>query len=161
MVVKTYDNESPPARGPQHEALGVFLGTWRATGTSYGIPKRPEDDPKSVAQPWVSTHSGKWHTGQFFLIQDERANPDNQRFDTLSIMGVDKEGRYFTRSFENHGFYRHYEVVVDGRVWTLTGESERARIEFSTDGKTQTITWEWRPQGPWLPLCDRVAVRQD
>ena len=75
-------------------------------------------------------------------------------------MGVDaRTGRHFARTFENHGFYRHYEVVVEGKVWTVTGETERARIQFSEDGKTQTITWEWRPGGQWLPLCDRVARR--
>lgn len=110
----------------------------------------------------MSTHVGKWHTGEFFLIQDERAMTGENPFDTLSIMGVDATtGRYFLRSFENHGFYRHYDVTLDGRVWTLTGEFERARVEFSADGNTQTITWEWRPKDTWLPLCDRVAVREE
>ena len=157
----THDNEAPPVRGPQHEALEVFLGAWRATGTAYGLPEHPSDDPKSKPSPWVSTHTARWHTGGFFLIQDELANPD-QPFHTLSILSVDaRTGRYVARSFENHGFYRHYDVAVDGRIWTLTGESERARIELSPDDATQTITWEWRPKGQWLPLCDRIAVRED
>ncbi len=86
------------------------------------------------------------------------ANP----FDTLSIMSVDpKTGRYFARCFENHGFYRLCDLAVDGRVWTLSGDTERARIAFSADGRTQTITWEWRPGDRWLPLCDRIARRED
>jgi hypothetical protein len=32
-------------------------------------------------------------------------------------------------------------VTVDGNVWTFSGETERARIEFSDDGRRQTITW--------------------
>jgi hypothetical protein len=68
-------------------------------------------------------------------------------------------GRYFARTFENHGFYRRYDVTVDGNVWTFSGETERARIEFSDDGRRQTITWEWRPKDLWLPLCDRVATK--
>ena len=83
-------------------------------------------------------------------------------FNTLSVMGVDATtSGYFARSFENHGFYRHYNVAVDGRVWTIDGETERARIEFSADGRTQTITWEWHPKDRWLPLCDQVAHRED
>jgi len=149
-------------RGDQHDALAVFLGRWRAEGKSYGSPSQPDDDPKSAAEPWLSTHTGTWHTGEFFLVQDERAIIGANPFDTLSVMGVDaKTGRYFARSFENHGFYRHYDVAVDGRVWTLTGETERARTEFSADGRTQTISWEWRPQDRWLPLCDRRARRED
>jgi len=158
----TSDNELPPTRGEQHDALAVFLGRWRAEGTSYGSPEQSEDEPKAVAESWVSRHTGTWHTGAFFLIQDERALVGGKPFDTLSVMGIDAQtGRYFVRSFENHGFYRHYDVDVDGRVWTLSGEMERARIVFSADGRTQTISWEWRPKGKWLPLCDRIARRED
>ena len=83
-------------------------------------------------------------------------------FDTLSIMGIDaKTGKYFARCFENHGFYRNYDVSVSGNVWNFTGEKERARIEFSDDNRTQTIIWEWKPEDKWLPLCDRTAVRID
>jgi hypothetical protein len=108
------DNETPATRGVQHDALAVFLGTWRAEGKSYGSPRQPDGDPKSAAEPWVSTHTGRC---------------------------------------------RHYDLTVDGRVWTITGKMERARIEFSGDGRSQTITWEWRPKDRWLPLCDRVARR--
>ena len=37
-------------------------------------------------------------------------------------------------------------MTVAGRVWTITGATERAQIEFSADGRTQTLTWEWRPK---------------
>lgn len=77
-------------------------------------------------------------------------------------MGVDpKTGAMFARSFENHGFMREYAVARDGKAWSLTGDSERATIVFSEDDRTQTIAWEWRPHGTWLPLCDRVARRVD
>lgn len=119
------------------------------------------DNPKKDAARWESTHTGRWHTGGFFLIQDERARPGGRVFDTLSIMGVDaRTGRYFAQCFENHGFERRYEVTVDGRVWTFSGASERARIEFSEDGGTQTIVWEWKLHDRWVPLCDRTAPRR-
>lgn len=156
----THVNQTAPTRGDQHEALSVFLGRWRAKGKSYGSPNQLADDPKSVAEQWTSTHTGKWHTGEFFLVQDEQAMTGASPFDTLSVMGVDATtGRYFARCFENHGFFRHYDVSVDGLVWTLTGERERARIDFSPDGQSQTITWEWRPKDRWLSLCDRIARR--
>ena len=156
------ESEVAPVRGNQHQALAVFLGQWRAEGQSFGSSKQRVEDPRSAVEPWMSTHTGKWHTGEFFLIQDERAVIGGQPFDTLSVMGVDaKTGRHFARTFENHGFYRHYDVSNDGRIWTVTGERERARIAFSEEGRTQTITWEWRPEERWLPLCDRVARRQD
>jgi hypothetical protein len=160
--MSTSDNEAPPTRGKQHEALEVFLGRWRAEGTTFGTPKQTVADPRGAPEPWVSTHTAMWHTGKFFLIQDERATSAGGAFDTLSVMGVDaKDGRYVARTFENHGFYRHYDVDVDGNQWTFSGDTERARITFSDDGRTQTINWEWRPHDQWLPLCDRVATRED
>jgi hypothetical protein len=156
------DAEAPPTRSLQHEALAVFLGKWTATGTSFGKPKRPTDAPRSNSEPWNSTVTATWYSGEFFLIQDERATSHGKPFDTISILGVDaRTGKYFARSFENHGFYRHYDVALQDRVWTFTGDTERARVELSADGRKQTITWEWKPEDRWLPLCDRVAVRQD
>lgn len=147
-----------PTRGERHDALEVFLGSWKAEGVSYGGTDQSGGDPKANGLPWTSTHTGRWHTGGFFLIQDEKALPGGETFDTLSVMGVHPEtGVYFARAFENHGFYRHYDVTVDGDVWRILGETERATIEFGDDDWTQAIVWEWKPAGDWLPLCDRVA----
>lgn len=151
--------QTNPERGSQHDALDCFLGEWKAEGQSFGGPEQDAKNPRANPTQWTSTHSARWHTGKFFLIQDERAQV-NGPFDTLSVMGWDDDaGCYFARTFENHGFYRHYDVTVDGNVWTISGKTERARIELSDDGKRQTIAWEWRPKHEWLPLCDRVAMR--
>ncbi|SDS49982.1 Protein of unknown function [Paraoerskovia marina] len=145
--------------GGPHEALAVFLGSWHAEGVSYGGPTQTPADPHAEPAPWRSIHTARWHTGNYFVIQDERANGP---FDTLSILGWDRDTeRYFARTVENHGYTRDYTMTVDRRTWTLTGENERATFEFSADGRTQTVTWEWRPRDAWLPLCDRVAHRID
>lgn len=68
---------------------------------------------------------------------------------------------YYARTVENHGFYRHYHVTVNGKIWQFNGDTERARIVFSDDNRSQVITWEWKPKTEWLPLCDRTAVRLD
>lgn len=148
-----------PQRGAQHAALEVFLADWKAEGWSFGGSDQDARNPRGNPTRWTSTHGARGHTGKFFLIQDERTKIDGP-FDTLSIMGWDAEaGRFFALTFENHGFYRHYGLTVEGNVWTISGKTERARIEFSNDGTRQTITWEWRPQDVWLPLCNRVATK--
>jgi hypothetical protein len=152
--------QASPVRGLEHEALAVFLGEWRAEGTSFGGTDQSGADPKANGVPWVSTHTARWHTGEFFMIQDESAQIGEAPFDTLSILGVKPSDKsHFARTFENHGFFRHYALSVDGRTWLLEGETERARIVFDAQGNTQTITWEWLRGGKWLPLCDRVATR--
>lgn len=144
--------------GP-HEGLAVFLGDWHAEGTSYGGDEQSSDNPHAGTTPWRSIHSAGWHSGEYFVVQDERANGS---FDTLSLMRWDAEaGRYFARTIENHGFARDYTMTVDDRTWTLSGEHERATFRFSADGRTQEISWEWRPGEQWLPLCDRAAHRVD
>ena len=158
----TEEDTLPPVRGAMHEAFAVFLGEWRAEGMSFGGTDQSGADPKANGVPWVSTHSARWHTGQFFLIQDERAQIGGSPFDTVSVLGVEsRTDQCFARTFENHGFYRHYKLTVDGRIWLLEGETERARTVFDANGNTQTITWEWLRDGKWLPLCDRVATRID
>lgn len=141
----------------EHEALGVFVGDWHAGGHSFGGDAQTPQSPRAAQSPWVSVHRTRWHSGGFFVVQDERANGP---FDTLSVMGWDRDaGRYFCRTVDNLGFARDYTLHVDGPRWALLGEHERATIEFSDDDRTQTISWEWRPQDGWLPLCDRVARR--
>ncbi len=154
--------ETSPKKDSKHHALDAFfLGEWSAAGTSYGGTDQ-SGDPKANSEPWSSTHSAKWHTGSFFLIQDERANIAGRPFDTLSVIGVDPASHdLVARTFDNNGFYRHYALSVDGAVWTLSGETERARIEFADGNRTQLIKWEWKPKGEWLPLCDRTATRID
>ena len=53
-------------------------------------------------------------------------------------------------------------VKRDGNTWTFEGETERARYDFSRDGRTCVIKWEFKPDGElWKPLCDRTAKRVD
>ncbi len=153
--------QTAPDRSALHDALEVFVGKWTANGTSYGGTDQTGEDPKAHGQRWTSTHESVWHTGRFFVVENERADIEGYRFDTLSVLGLDDQGKYFCRSFENHGFYRDYQVNRDGNIWTYSGPTERARIEFSADGREQTISWEWKPEDHWLPLCDRTAVRAD
>lgn len=65
----------------------VFLGQWTASGTAFGATD-PSEGPRSNGQEWQSTHRALWHTGNFFLIQDERAFVGGAPFDTLAVMGV-------------------------------------------------------------------------
>jgi hypothetical protein len=139
----------------------MFLGRWTARGSSYGGNYQNGGNPTANGEPWLSTHDAYWHTGQYFLVQDERADINGARFDTLSIMGMNEDGTYFARSFENHGFYRNYSVDRNEDLWTLTGDQERATVRFEAGGTRQIVTWEWKQSGRWMPLCDRCAIKVD
>ena len=46
-------------RGQKHEALTIFLGDWKAEGTSYGGTDQSGADPRANGVPWKSTHTGR------------------------------------------------------------------------------------------------------
>lgn len=148
-----------PRTSETTELLTRFLGDWWAEGASYGGDDQSLGNPHAGSSAWRSTHTARWHSGGFFLVQDERANGP---FDTLTVMGWDREAEpHFARSFENHGFSREYVMAFDGRTVRLDGEHERATYTFDAAGDTQTVAWQWRRGDDWLPLCDRVAHRVD
>jgi hypothetical protein len=151
---------TPPIQGPQHERLAAFVGTWHAAGLSFATNMDPSH-PRGAAETWVSDEVTEWHPGQFFVVQHEVATAGSAPLITHAVIGLDAASDdYMAHAFENHGHYRRYMVRVVGRTWTFTGDTERARVEFSEDGNTQTVRWEWRPEGDaWLPLCDRTNVR--
>lgn len=150
-----------PQRNNLHDALGAFIGKWTARGISFGGTDQSGDDPKSNGELWISTHEASWHTGRFFIVQDERADIAGSRFDTFSLLGVSDDGTYFSRSIENHGYYRDYKVTREGSIWRFEGSTERASVTFEDEGRRQVWKWEWKPGETWLPLCDRVAEKVD
>ncbi len=104
----TMSQSTEPNRQPTE--LDVFLGEWRAEGTSYGGTDQSGDDPKANREKWESEHKARWHTGGYFQIEDERARPGGAVFDTHWVRGIDPEtGRMFASSFENHGHKRTYD----------------------------------------------------
>jgi Protein of unknown function (DUF1579) len=149
-----------PERAAPQEQLQVFIGKWHAEGTSFAAGQTKQN-PRGSPEKWLSDETFEWLPGQFFVLQRWDAVTGTNPFLGTAIIGWDDTNQhYMTRSYENHGFVRDYVTRVDGDVWTFTGDSERARVEFTDRGNTQQIAWEWRqPGGDWLPLCDRLAQR--
>jgi hypothetical protein len=151
-----------PKRAAPHERLQIFIGRWRAEGTSYAAGQTKQK-PRGTTEKWLSDETFEWLPGQFFIMQKWDATTGANAFQGTAIINWDDvKQHYITRSYENHGFVRDYLTRVDGDVWTFTGDTERERVEFADNGNTQNIAWEWRQHGEdWLPLCDRVAKRME
>ncbi len=156
----TLQPTSTGKRSAAHEHLSVFIGKWHAEGESYAAGPSKEN-PRGSVETSISDETYEWLPGQFCVIQNWDAKTGVNPFKGTAIMSYDADsGHYISRSYENHGFIRDYATRVEGDTWTLTGETERARIEFTDGGDAQKISWEWRKPGEdWLPLCDRVARR--
>jgi hypothetical protein len=161
--VKEPSTNSPVNRSDAHAALEVFVGRWRAEGWSYTGTEPGASDPRQSRERWLSTIEARWHTGKFFLLQDERSYSGEDTsgvFETHSVFGVDPHtDEPFVYTFENHGFFRMYKLRRDGNTWAFDGQTERARYEFAEGGRKITIAWELKKGGQWQPLCDRVALK--
>jgi hypothetical protein len=64
----------PAINDKPHGKLAVFLGDWHTEGTSYGGDEKSPGAPRAGATPWTSVHAARWHSGNYFVVQDERAN---------------------------------------------------------------------------------------
>ena len=144
---------------PAHEALEVFVGRWRANGTSYG-DGQTTDDPLASAVPWTSDESYAWLAGGSFLVHRWDALVGERPFEGIEILGVDDEGLYFAELFDDSGNRVEYAVTCDGDTWTFTAPTTRATATVEAPGQI-AWNWEWRPNGEaWLPLCERSATLQ-
>ena len=154
--------EPPPERSAKHDALQCFFGAWKAEGISFGGTDQ-SDDPKGNGEPWLSTHSAKWHTGSFFMIQDECAKIAGRAFDTLSVMGVDLEtGDYFARTFENHGFYRDYELDRDGDRYianSIIDTAKRMAPSLGASEETEELYWRFLVVAAIFPFLGMLFLR--
>jgi hypothetical protein len=50
-IKMTKTKQANPVRGPEHQKLSVFLGDWKAEGTSYGGTDQSGPDKKANGVP--------------------------------------------------------------------------------------------------------------
>ena len=156
--MKSRPQPKQPKSSAAHKSLEVFIGTWHAEGTSYGVGQDAAN-PRAAGVPWTSDESYEWLPGGFFVLHRWDAMAGS--FSGVEIMGYDEaDGGYFTRMFDNGGNHPDYRANVDGDVWSFTEPQSRATVTVHDGGDKMTFKWEWKNGGSeWLPLCDRVASR--
>jgi hypothetical protein len=97
----------------------------------------------------------------FLLNRGELQVADNESVQHLWIFGYDaSRGTYVIHAVDGQGNFREYQARVRDRVWTIAGQWERARLEFSPDGNSFTAHWDISKDGStWTPLCDVTATK--
>ena len=157
-----------PTTGPQptptagHRRMAAFLGAWQSDGRSRPSPYDPVAPTATSPLPvrMHGSHVGEWLPGEFFLINRWDQRVGNVGFRGLWVMGYDsKTDRYFLHLFDDAGNSVGYRATVEGQVWTIVGDRQRATFRFSDDGATMTQQWSMRDGDAWVPLCDVRAIR--
>ncbi|MEP6920335.1 MAG: DUF1579 family protein [bacterium] len=141
----------PDEPAPELKRLEMFIGKWKAEGTSM-----PEFGRM------ITEDSYEWFPGGFFLINNGHLQiDDGAPAKHMWIFGYDEASNaYSIHAFDSGGNFRVYQASVHDCTWTFTGAWERATIVFGDDGNTFRARWDISKDGAsWDPLCDVVAKR--
>jgi hypothetical protein len=147
--------QQPPARGPEHEQLDRFVGTWSVEGWNRS------DAPVAADTKVTGEESYEWLPGQFFLVYRWDRQFGGSEHTGVGVIGRAESGDgYDAHFFDNLGYARTYEVAVRDGVLTLTGQWERATVTVDDGGDRMSIHWERSSDGRrWVPLCDLTGER--
>jgi hypothetical protein len=141
--------------GAEHQRLNVFVGRWAMSGVNKA------EAPIAADAPVTGEENYGWLEGGFFLQAHFEHRFGSDRHTGVGIIGYDAQtGEYVSHNFDNLGYQRMYQLSVQDRVWTFTGEFERATLVFSRDGRSFTIAWEIARDGEtWKPLCELKGTK--
>lgn len=137
------------------DALSWFVGKWQVRG--YNEPITPEGRRMEV----TGFQEYAFIPGKFFLSGswDHRFGDGSHR--GICVLGYEPgQGVYFAHHYDSLGYVRRYQLELEGRRWTISGEEERATFVFGSDSSSYRELWELRRDGEaWRPLCVLEASR--
>jgi hypothetical protein len=95
-----------------------------------------------------------WLSGGHFMVNRWSRKVGMDVHIGIGVVGFDPSTGYFTANhFDNRGAARSYNVTVSRLTWKYMGTQERARIDFTPDGRTFVAFWEGSDDGiKWEPL---------
>lgn len=139
---------------PQHERLDVLAGVWRTRIAML-------DETEAEIEHFAATDTYRWMPGRHFLLHDVDAMMAGEPVKSLEIIAADRvSGQYTTRNYDNSGVISDYAAALDGRNWSIDGESERFRGSLSEDMRTLSGRWERRAGDTWLAWMNVTLTRQ-
>ena len=147
--------EPAPVITEEHRRLEPFVGTWTVVG------ENKEGAPDAPNTKVTGEETFTWLPGRFVLLGQWDHRFENGRHIGLNVIRYDQStGEYSSYNVDNLGFARTYRVTRDDRVWSFSGDWERATMRFDDDNRTLTIDWEVTKDGStWLPLCHLDATK--
>ncbi len=130
--------------------LNVFIGSWRTDGEIF---------PQNGAGPskLVATDSYEWFPGAHFILHHVDGQMGENPVKALEIMRYDQESdRFLSTSIDNGGQHSEYELNLNGRNWSIIGETERFWGEFNSDFTILEGRWlqisDDKVENPWMKI---------
>ncbi|MGS5089367.1 DUF1579 family protein [Hydrogenophaga sp. A37] len=132
----------------------VFIGMWNTTGEVL----ETEASPAGILS---ATDTYRWLPGKHFIVHDVDARFDSQPTRSMEVMGFDaSKKQYFARSFDDQGLTEAFVVALDGRRWSISGETVRFKGSFDVQKNRLTGLWELKgSKAGWQPWIKLELVR--
>ena len=160
---KKSDGEAASAStpGPEHLALGVFIGRWRTLGDVAASASTPATKVDSI-------DTYEWYPGEFFLIHHADSKVGEDRIRSLEVIGFDPARQHYLASFfDSTGGSGIEELRRDGATWTWRGSNvmgvkqHRCVAVVSDDQRTIRARHEKSEDGKnWAPWIDVTLTKQ-
>jgi hypothetical protein len=114
----------------------VFIGVWNTTGEVLETAAGP-------AGTLTATDTYRWLPGRHFLLHDVDARFGPRPTRSMEVIGFDaKKKQHFARSFDDQGTTEAFVVALDGRRWSIDGESVRFKGSFDSRKNRLAGLWE-------------------
>lgn len=135
------------------EPLMVFKGMWNVQGKNLpGAPLEPNEPLHGTQNVTILGNNFLMANWNYKFVDNEHTG--------ISIIGRDNDSlQPKLHLFDNGGSSRVYQLKIDGKLWTITGETECSTMLFDKEGKTYRERWEIKQDGKWNPLCERYGTR--
>lgn len=132
--------------------LQRLIGTW----VTEGVTLRGGED---ADETFTFVDRYVWLPGGYFMAHTVTGELGSHSLQGLEIIGYEGATLRAT-SYDSVGVVTKYRAALRGRTWALTGEKERFKGSFTTDGKRLEGTWERRSRaGVWGAIMRVTLTR--
>lgn len=134
----------------------VFIGTWNTKGEVLRTVGAP-------ATMLLATDTYRWLPGKYFIVHEVDARFGEQPNRSMEVMGYDLESKkYFARSFDDQGASEVFKVALEGRCWSIIGDTVRFSGHFDVRHMNLSGLWERKnSKAGWQPWIKLALKRAD
>ena len=133
--------------------LEALIGVWSTTITTVN-----EDGTSGGTSQATDTY--RWSPSKSFVLHDADVQMTGEQTHSLEIIALDpKSDGYDARAYEADGSFADYKAALDGRSWTINGDTLRFRGSFSEDGDVLSGQWDESRDGSWRAIM-RVSLQK-
>jgi hypothetical protein len=161
ITVIAQEHAGPPQPGPEHNKLGVFVGTWKDEAEMKPSPFGP-------GGKLSLTESCEWFTGGFSVVCHTDTTGFMGDLKTLTVLTYDAEEKlYRFYEFNSVGLSESAKGTIDGDTWMFDGESKmggkviksRSTIRLSSPDSAVVSSEVSVDGGPMILLMELKGMR--